>query len=492
MQFRDLLKNHSDVQHEAAKPDAAPGKSVVIGDRGRADRELIGAQVTALGYLPLFADTGSRVVEMAVEYLPRMVVVNLELEGIGGREVLSALREADKTRDIPVVLISDSGQTPDMVIGSQVGADDYICKPLDGPTVKGRIRELLLKDSATPPEPPPPPPQAEPASPHETGADGPATQAQAPKAPTEPEPTESAAAHIERAEQLYAECCEFASDAMDRARREEPPDIARCRDLATRLVQECESSNRLLLKAVRSYASGESPRDAANVAIFSVKIGRGLNYDAEELTALGMAAMCHEVGMSCVPEDVASTEGKYSRRQWNKIRHHPEHAFGILSKLGEEYHWLAEAVYQEHERERGQGYPRGLKGDEICEFAKVIGLADTYEALSHRRSFRKAFIAFDALREIIGMRNKYFAAHIIRALVSEVSVFPLESYVQLNTGEIGRVVKTQPDSLLRPVVVVEYDASGHRVRRPKVVDLVAKPLLYVTKPVDESELIPSG
>jgi len=476
MQFKDLLKRRTDVERDAAVPDdrPAPGKAVGIAEKVRADRDIVSAQVAELGYKPLAVEDGARAVEFAREYLPRLVVANAELGDKSGPELVAALRENKATRDIPIMLISNSQETPDMTAGGQVGANEYVCKPLDAAMVKARIRALLLKDSQEVPHPQPARPagRAVPAGPAE---------------PASP-PSSAGGGGIEQAEALYAECCKFAGDAAERAGRMEPPDIARCRELAGGLVQGCERGNRLLLKAIRPYRPDETGRDATNVAIFSIKIGRGLRYDAEELTALAMAALCHEVGMSCVPSELASAEGRYTRQQWDQIRRHPEHAHDILGKLGEKYDWLAEAVYQEHEREQGQGYPRGLRGDQISDFARIIGLADTYESLSHRRTFRKAFIAFDALREIIGMRGKYFAPHIIRALVSEVSVFPLESYVLLNTGETARVVKTNPDNLLRPTVVVEYDASGQKMKKPKLVDLVSKPLLYVTKPVDERDL----
>jgi len=476
MQFKDLLRSSSGVEQDASEPNGepVPGKYAVVADMARADRDVIAEQVRQLGYVPLTTDNGSQVVGLARQRRPRLVVANLELDGAGGRDVLAALRNDPATRDIAVVLISNTSETPDVAAGSRFGADGCICKPLDGATVKARLRELLRGPAAAP----------EPPGLVMSEAGGTAESAEA---AAEPSP----AGHIERAEKLYAESRDFVNDAAARAMNEEPPDIDWCRGLAARLVQECELSSRLLLKAIRPYEPGETSQDAPNVAIFSIKIGRGLNYDAEELTALAMAALCHEVGMSCVPADVVEAQGKYTRKQSRHIRRHPEHARKILSKLGEKYDWLTAAVHEEHERVRGQGYPRGLTGEEICEFAKIIGLADTYESLSHPRTFRKAFIAFDALREVIGMRDKFFPAHVIRALVSEVSVFPLESYVLLNTGETARVVKTNPDNLLRPGVVVEYDASGQKLKRPKLVDLASRPLLYVTKPADERDLVKS-
>jgi len=461
MQFKDLLKRHSDVERDASEPaeKPQPGKSVVVAEKERATRDVVAAEVRNLGYLPLLTEDGNRAFAMAREHQPRLVIANLELDGAGGADVLSRLREDAATRDIAVVLISNTSEPPDVVAGTQLGADDYLCKPVEGVQVKTRLRELLLRDSR----------EVLPVPHGATPSGGPA-------------------GHIGRADELYAQCVDFAKDVADRAGRNETPDIERCRDLAVRLVRECAHSNRLLLRAIRPYEPGEKTHDAPNVAVFSINIGRGLGYDAEELTALAMAALCHEVGMARVPGEVLAAEGKYTRRELAELQKHPEYAREMLSRLGDQYAWLTQAVTQAHEREGGQGYPQGLRGEQICEFAKIIGLADTYESLSHPRTFRRAFIAFDALREIIGMRNKFFAAHVIRALVSEVSVFPLDSYVELNTGETGRVARTSADNLLRPVVVVECDASGQRLKRPKMIDLASRPLLYVTKPVDERDL----
>ncbi len=473
MQFKDMMRREKDVR--AGTTDSAGGEtSVLIAEGDPAARQIIALQVMELGLLPLMVEDGLRAARMVRRDRPALVVANLELPGKSGAELVADMRKDPDVRNIPVMLISNSTETPDQVVGEQVGADDYLCKPLNPAEVNQRIRQLLGRTQGTERSSEP---EAQPA---------PATP------DTDAQEAQAKAERLAQAEEVYEQCRRFAEDAAERAKKAEPPDIDRCRELAEDLVRECRDSNRLLIKAMRSYRADESAHDAVNCAVFSIKIGDGLHYDTERLIALAMAALCHEVGMSRVPDDVARAEGKYSRRQRAAIRRHPEEAYEILKKLGPDYEWLAEAVYQEHEREQGQGYPRGLTGDEISEFAKIIGLADTYESLLHRRSFRKAFIGFDALREVIGMRSRYFAPRIIRALVAEVSVFPLESYVKLNTGEVGRVVKTNPDNLLRPVVVVEYDAGGSRLKRPRAVDLTARPLIYVSEAVDERELTSQG
>ena len=115
-------------------------------------------------------------------------------------------------------------------------------------------------------------------------------------------------------------------------------------------------------------------------------------------------------------------------------------------------------------------------------------MADIYEAFSHPRTFRKTFIAYEALQKVIELRGEFFPPKIIKALMNEISIFPLGSYVQLNTGEIGRVVSTNADQLLRPVLLLLYNHDGTRKRQPVRADLTESPLLYVAKPIYDEEL----
>ena len=147
---------------------------------------------------------------------------------------------------------------------------------------------------------------------------------------------------------------------------------------------------------------------------------------------------------------------------------------------GEAYAWLADIVVQEHEREGGQGYPEGLRGDKIHAYAKIIGLADVYEALTHVRSYRRGFTPFEAVREILASQKDFFPMPILKSMVAQLSVFPLQSYVLLNSKAIGQVVATHEAAPLRPVVRLLYDSQRKPVQGEKLVDLRSNQLLYIT------------
>ena len=105
--------------------------------------------------------------------------------------------------------------------------------------------------------------------------------------------------------------------------------------------------------------------------------------------------------MVIVPKRILDKPGPLTTDETTLVRQHPEKGFRILQRLGAEFEWLANVALQEHEREDGSGYPSGLKGDEVHEYAKIVGLADAYESLTHVRPYRDKRTAFDAVKELI-------------------------------------------------------------------------------------------
>lgn len=254
-------------------------------------------------------------------------------------------------------------------------------------------------------------------------------------------------------------------------------------------LQDDQKTCNLLLNA----SSIEQPFDylvvhMVNVAIFAIEIGVGLLYSREQLIKLGVAGLLHDVGMWKIPKEVIEKNGHLDDKEFDMIKRHPEYGFEILSSLGEECAWLAEIVLQEHERENGQGYPRELKGEEINENAKIIGMADVYEAISHSRHYKKYLIPHYALKELLNTQRGLFSSHIIKALIGLLSIFPLYSYVRLNSGYIGRVIEVDKAYPLRPTVEVLFDSKKKKVNKIQTIKLADTPILYITGAVDEEEL----
>jgi HD-GYP domain-containing protein (c-di-GMP phosphodiesterase class II) len=249
----------------------------------------------------------------------------------------------------------------------------------------------------------------------------------------------------------------------------------------TALVESLAREDTLLVHALAGGGTHlDLPIQMVNVAILAVKIGQGVGYEQEDLRRLALAASVHDVGMVIVPRTILEKPGPLAADEVALIRQHPETGFRMLKTLGPAYEWLATVALHEHEREDGSGYPQGLQGDQIHEYAKIIGLADLYEALTHTRPYQKTRVSFDAVKEIMSADRNKFPNRILRGLIQGLSTFPVGSLVRLNSKEIARVVATNPAYPLRPVVEILKDPRGERLPSPRRVDLAQNSLLYIT------------
>jgi len=139
-------------------------------------------------------------------------------------------------------------------------------------------------------------------------------------------------------------------------------------------------------------------------------------------------------------------------------------------------------------REAGQGYPRGLKGNEIHDYARIIGLVDSYEAMTHNRPYRKALMQSFSAKELIKAKSALFSQLVIKVFLKEISLYPLGSYVVLNNKSIGEVIATDHNHPLRPTVRMLYDGDGNQVRDDIKIKLNENPLFFIVDGVSPEEL----
>lgn len=220
-----------------------------------------------------------------------------------------------------------------------------------------------------------------------------------------------------------------------------------------------------------------------NVCILSLALGLQMNFNKSKLHTLAVAALLHDLGMVPV-EKLTNQPGKLSTEETRRIREHTSAGIKIISQIKDFYcNGVEEVIAQHHERINGKGYPRGLKGNELNVYSKILGLVDTYEAMTHPRAHRQARLPHQAIREIMGRDKVFFEPEVIKALVSKISIYPIGSFVRLNTREIAKVILADPTSPLRPLVLVILDSSGRNIPEPQTLDLSKSNSVYIKEAV---------
>jgi HD-GYP domain-containing protein (c-di-GMP phosphodiesterase class II) len=245
----------------------------------------------------------------------------------------------------------------------------------------------------------------------------------------------------------------------------------------------------LLAETVR-YRNRERtfPQRAANTALLSMRMGLEIEYEERRILSLGLCALMHDLGMASLPAEVLEAR-RFTSEQRAHLHRHPLESQRLVQSFGKGFAWIGKIVVQVHERSDGTGYPAGIKGEQLHEFARVIGLADTYEAMVHPRPDREARAVYHVVKEIIDLRNTLFDRQLVKALIHIVSIFPLGSLVKLNNEEIGRVVGTSRLHPTRPTVEVLLDARARRVNPPRQIVLEEEPMVYVVDPAIEESVL---
>lgn len=295
---------------------------------------------------------------------------------------------------------------------------------------------------------------------------------------------------IELAKEKYEYALKIVEDLLDRVNREELIDtyideIYRTVDVLTNQLILGDS----LLEDVVEEGSLKNylPRHITNVCILSLSVGMRMRFNKSRLHVLGVASLLHDIGMMRV-KDIIEQPRKLSDEELKEIRTHTWEFVKFFPKTETHYDFIKEIIKQHHERENGAGYPLGLTGTKINEYAKIIALVDTYEAMTHPRCFRKAKVPHEVIKEIMHSIKLFFDSEAIKALVDKLSIYPVGSFVKLNNREIAKVISSNPDSPLRPFVLVMFDAYGKYMSERKTVDLSKNNSIYIKGPAYLNEI----
>jgi len=223
--------------------------------------------------------------------------------------------------------------------------------------------------------------------------------------------------------------------------------------------QEDILHNLVSLKNTSDYTFEHS----LNVGVLCVVFGKILGYSKEELYKIGMGGILHDIGKMLVPEEILNKPSGLTDYEYDVIKNHPELGFQYLQQIKMIDPLSRIVVYAHHERVDGSGYPRGLKGDEIHEFAKVAAVADVFDALTSERIYRSRWATYKATEYILSKTDSFFDYNLARKLLPKIAAYPNGTEVILSNGAKGIVKSQNKDFPTRPIIRLFEDISGEKL-----------------------------
>ncbi len=233
-------------------------------------------------------------------------------------------------------------------------------------------------------------------------------------------------------------------------------------------------------------ASDKYPcKHSLQTGMLALSVGTILGLRAEELIELGIGCLVHDAGMLRINQNLFHSEKVLGQIEFLEITKHSTMTYDLMCGVKDVPTGSRMVAYQMHERCDGSGYPRGRQGSQIHPLAKIAAVADVFVALISPRPHRPGLLPYHAMEQIVhGARQGLYDPAVVRGLLYTVSLFPIGSYVELNDGQVGKVVRANGESYTQPVV--EAWRSGLPELRPETIDLRDETEVQIVRALTET------
>lgn len=192
-----------------------------------------------------------------------------------------------------------------------------------------------------------------------------------------------------------------------------------------------------------------------DVTTLATTCGVGLGLSVQNLQYLALSAALHDIGKQAIPKAILNKEENLTDEEMELMKQHPKIAYEMLYNNNNISSYVRSAILSHHENWDGSGYPNHLKGTAIPIFARIIHVADVYDALIKKRSYKEAYSYNDSIEYLMAHCSDMFDIECVKSFIKYLVVYPVGSTVILSNGKQAHVIKNRSTSVTRPVVMTE-------------------------------------
>ncbi len=261
--------------------------------------------------------------------------------------------------------------------------------------------------------------------------------------------------------------------------------------IASRLLQSIrEQRDQIIGYILGGEISGhDMAKSSVNTAILSTLIAIELKMANHKILQITTGAMLHDVGMLKLPKDILEKRGGLSEAELQRIQAHPLYAYKIICKEMLYPEDVGVIALQHHERWDGEGYPRRVAGAAIELGARIVTVADAFEAMVSEKPYRNSMMGYQAMKNLLSDNSRRFDPDVLKAFIKTMGIYPIGSIVLLNNGALARVVEVHGDAPLRPQIRILIDEFGKTYKQDdgELVNLLMEKSLFIARAIDPKE-----
>lgn len=283
-------------------------------------------------------------------------------------------------------------------------------------------------------------------------------------------------------QQFYAKAYQEVTALLDAIKEDKPISPGDVFNLVEQILKTIFSHQNTILQltgfpGVCDYYYAHS----LDVCIYSLITGKALNLDNNKLLTLGMGALLHDVGKTKIPESILFKPNSLTPREYEIAKEHARHSYEILNQIPIFKRDIAQIALQHHERCDDSGYPQQLKAAEIHPLAKIVAIADIYDALTSDRVYNRKILPHEAAEYLLGISSTQIDRVTTTFFIKNVAIYPPGSQVLLNTNEIAIVTDHNPQMPLRPALKIITDRKRNPLKNPYHCDLQSNPHITIVQ-----------
>jgi putative two-component system response regulator len=332
-----IIADHPGSAVEVKKMEK-PSQILVVEDDVMNSR-LLTTILTRLGYTVETAFDGITGLEKAESSPPDLILLDLQLPKMHGYEVARHLKQADKTKIIPIVVVSSFAEVENRVKAFEAGADDFLSKPIDQVELRARVQSLLKVKMFND---------------HMVNYQ------------------KILESEVDKRTRQLSQAFEELKSAVEKIKQASL-------DTTFRLAQAAESRD------------GETGCHIKRIGYYSTAMAKVMGLPAQDVELILYASPMHDIGKIGVPDRILLKPGPLDAEEWKAMKLHTVIGGKILSNSDSYVIQMAERIaLTHHEKWDGSGYPNGLKGSQIPLWGRISAIVDVFDALANNRPYRKA------------------------------------------------------------------------------------------------------
>jgi putative two-component system response regulator len=331
-------------------------KILIVDDQPK-NIELLEAYLVPEGYEIVKAVNGEEALEKLSGNQLDLILLDVMMPGMDGFEVIRRVRQDNTNRQLPVILVTALRETEDRVKGIEAGCDDFISKPVDKMELLARVRSLLKVKAY--------------------------------------------------------------NDLMNNYRNELEAEVTKRTEELKHAFERIKASSLETIYRLSKAAEYKDEDTGAHIKLmsrYSAAVARRMGLAESTVETILYAAPMHDVGKIGIPDQILMKPGRLDPAEWEIMKQHTVIGAKILEGSEAEFIRIGESIAQHHhEKWDGSGYPNGLKGIKIPIAGRIAAIADVFDALTYKRSYKVAFSVEKSLAIIREGRGSHFDPDVVDA-----------------------------------------------------------------------------